>query len=58
MNSLAAMARGTVVIGGGEEEYQQKQQLDVLERIITAINNKELSMFRHYFLFCMPFPLK
>ena len=27
-----------------ENEYQQKQQLDVLERIITAINNKELKI--------------
>ena len=36
MNSLAAMARGTVVIGGGEEEYYEFIGEDTLRPIINV----------------------
>ena len=36
MNSLAAMARGTVVIGGGEEEFYRFIGEDVLRPIINV----------------------
>ena len=40
MNSLAAMARGTVVIGGGEEEYYRFIGEDVLRPIINVSPEK------------------
>ena len=39
MNSLAAMARGTVVIGGGEEEYYEFIGEDTLRPIINVRPN-------------------
>ena len=44
LSEAAGVMRFELDASMAENEYQQKQQLDVLERIITAINNKELKI--------------
>lgn len=44
LSEAAGVMRFELDANMAENEYQQKQMLDILERIITAINNKELKI--------------